>query len=207
MEEAMNNNDSQTDLGALWQRQPLTPFNISTGEMHRKWKRLNRMRLIRDSLIYAVCFFEVIFFTYSIVARDSPPLLKFAFILIILGMAFLAFQIWVNRYSRKALRTQAEISASTDSANYLRLELIRERDFHRGAWFWTRLIALIPGLLVYVLWVIFTYPNQVFGYAIGIATSSIFVLAFWMNLKKSRQYQCQIDALDSLKQTPEQHAT
>jgi hypothetical protein len=40
-------------------------------------------------------------------------------------------------------------ASDEDLVPFYRAELARQRDFHRGSWFWSRLVLFAPGPLVF----------------------------------------------------------
>jgi hypothetical protein len=176
MEELMANHNPHDQLCCLWQGQTVAPFQMSPDELRQKMKQLNKQLKMRDSIVYVICLGETVIFTFVILATSAPAAPKIGLLLVILAMGFLAG------------------------------ELVRQRNFHRGVWFWSRLMALLPGLLVCDIWLIVRYPKHPMGYLGYVLTASLLLLcpwAVWMNQKKSLCYQRQIDALDALKQAPE----
>lgn len=79
--------------------------------------------------------------------------------------------------------------------------LARQRDFHRGVWFWTRLLALYAGLF-FTGWepLHHWHGNGNAPRAVNLLIVSVLaVFAVWVNYKRSRKIQQRIDALDDLK--------
>jgi hypothetical protein len=199
----MTNDNSPDELRSLWQNQTVAPFQMSPDELRLKVKQLNGKLLIRDRFVYVVFAGETLWFSYWIFAARVPTALRAGFTLIILGLGFLAAQIWLDRRSRKAHRTLAAASGHDSSVDFFRVELERQRNFHRGIWFWSRFIALFPGLLVGGIWGIILIPKSPFGYAMTAAILILAALAIWLNRRESLSYQNQINVLDALKQAPE----
>ncbi len=199
----MANHSPHDQLCSLWQCQTVVPFQMSPEELRQKMKQLNRKLLMRDLIVYVICLGETVWFTYCILTLRAPATLKIGFFLVILAMGFVAGQIWLDRNNRKESRTTAAALGKTGSVDFYRVELVRQRNFHRGVWFWSRMIALLPGLLVCGIWGIVRYPTHPIGYVLTAATLIISAWAVWLNWKASLSYQRQIDALDALKQAPE----
>jgi ABC-type uncharacterized transport system YnjBCD permease subunit len=134
--------------------------------------------------------------------------MKFGSALVILGMAYMTGQVWLNQRSCRASRLRAEASGNVNSLEFLRSELERQREFHRGIWFWSRLAVLMPGLLVFGVGAImlFPWPDSLVGWSVVGVTVFVFPLAIWLNLKKSKAYQREIDALDTLRQSPQKNS-
>jgi len=206
MEEVMANHNPHDPLCSLWQGQTVAPFQMSPDELRQKMKQLNKQLKMRDSIVYVICIGEIAIFTFVILAMPAPATLKIGLFLVILAMGFLVGQIWLDRNSRKVSGTTAAALGKAGSVDFYRVELVRQRNFHRGVWFWSRLMALLPGLLVCDIWLIVRYPKHPMGYLGYVLTASLLLLcpwAVWLNWKKSLCYQRQIDALDALKQAPE----
>jgi hypothetical protein len=199
----MNGDNSPTNLQDVWQTQPQSSFELSPEKLHCLRKKLRRALLIRDGTAWLVCVFEIFWFAWALVWLPQP-FIRFASALVILGMAYLSGQIWLDQRSRTASRIRAEASGNVNSLDFFRSELERQREFHRGAWFWSRLAALTPGLLVFGIGgiVLYPWPDSLVGWSITGVTVLVVPLAIWMNLKNSKAYQRQIDRLDSLRESP-----
>ena len=90
----------------LWQSQPQESFQMSVEELREKRKRLHRELLIRDSTIWFLCLFEIAWFGWILVV--VPQLVaKVGSILIMLGMAFLNGQVWLDQRNRRRSRERA----------------------------------------------------------------------------------------------------
>jgi hypothetical protein len=80
-----------------------------------------------------------------------------------------------------------------------RTELERQRDFHRDIWFWSRLVIIVPGYILFLIGFAMAYPELARGLAAIAGAFIVFgILAVPINLKLSRKYQRQIDELDAL---------
>ncbi|MGA2652397.1 MAG: hypothetical protein ABSF28_17815 [Terracidiphilus sp.] len=203
----MTSDNSSTNLHDLWQKQAQSSFEISPEKLHCLRKRLNRKLLVRDGTVWVLCLFEICWFAWILVALPQP-LMKFGSALVILGMAYMTGQVWLNQRSCRASRLRAEASGNVNSLEFLRSELERQREFHRGIWFWSRLAVLMPGLLVFGVGAImlFPWPDSLVGWSVVGVTVFVFPLAIWLNLKKSKAYQREIDALDTLRQSPQKNS-
>jgi hypothetical protein len=117
-------------------------------------------------------------------------------------MNFTAVQVWLDDRDRRKAMEGANALGQANCADFYRAELVRQRDFHRGVWFWSRLIALLPGLLICGGWAAIELHGTKDGYAgagILIATPVISVLGVWLNYRMSRKHQRLIDAIDAMK--------
>lgn len=84
-----------------------------------------------------------------------------------------------------------------------RAELQRQRDFHRGFWLWSRMVALLPG------YVMFCFGAAMVGaFAdrfIAVSILAVFLVLIFLgatgNQKVAQRYQRRIDELDRLEKT------
>ena len=199
----MTCDNSPNMLRDLWQAQPQESFWMSPDDLRKKRKRLNRELLIRDSTVWIVCLFEIGWFAW--ILTISPQLVtRIGSILIMFGMAFMNAQIWLDQRRRRRSLQRAEASGNVNSLDFFRSELVRQRQFHRGLWFWSRMAALYPGLLVFGIGasIVFPWPQNLAGISVAGVAVLLFPLATWLNISKSRKYQREIDALDALKLPP-----
>ena len=189
-------------LRELWQKQPGAPFSMNPDEIQGKLHQLQRKLRARTVVIYFICLGETLCFSYWLIFSPQPVIVRIAFLLIILAMNFLAGQIWVDERDRRKAMEGANAANQVDCLDFYRTELIRQRDFHRGVWFWSRLIALLPGLLIIGAWAAIKLPGTRDGYigdSILIVTAIISLQAVWGNYRMSRKYQKVIDTIDAMK--------
>lgn len=138
-------NDSQPDdVVTLWQAQSTDGFRMSTEEIHRKIETMNRKLRRRTFDGYLVCaFLIVVFIAWMFVGMNSLQTL--GAILTIIALSYLVWQIRQNGFRG----APTEDAGNTASLDYLRTELARQRDLHRGTRFWWRLLLFVPGPLVF----------------------------------------------------------
>jgi hypothetical protein len=127
--------------------------------------------------------------------RHSPhPLMgQLGAYLTIAGAIYMTAQLLL-RQGRLALVGNAAVTASE-----YRRELERQRDFHRGLWFWSRLLAMVPGYLLFCAGI--PAGNAVratLKAAIIVAFLTLCVVAVPVNIRLARRYQHSIDELDFL---------
>jgi hypothetical protein len=78
-----------------------------------------------------------------------------------------------------------------------RKELLRQRDFHRGTWFWWRIVVFLPGPLLFEAGAALTRPGLL--PSIGLTAGVFLILAILgvpLNYQMARKYQRQADLLD-----------
>ena len=87
------------------------------------------------------------------------------------------------------------------SLDSLRNELQRQRDFHRGKWFWSRFALLAPaGLLFYIAFAR-AHPELIRIIRFELVSFVLILLsAIPLNLRLAKKYQRQIEELDRQKE-------
>ena len=142
---------------------------------------------------YGACFVLIACFGWFIFILPNP-LARIGSGLTVSAMLYLAYQL----HARRDQKVPTDIQPSDCTAFY-RAELERQRDFHRGSWFWSRLIIMIPGYMLFLVGIAMADPGSVrVVLAIGAFFLGVCVLAVPLNLRLSRKYQRQIDELDAL---------
>jgi hypothetical protein len=192
----MANDSQRDDVVTFWQAQGTDGFRMSTEDIHRKIETMNRKVRRRTIDGYLVCAILIVFFVgWMFVGMSSLQTL--GAVLTIIGLGYLVWQIRQNRF-RGAATGDAGNKASLD---HLRTELARQRDFHRGATFWWRMLVFVPGPLVFFAGFAQAHPEVV--RTIRYETIAFVVLAIAaipLNLWMARGYQRQIDELSRLQE-------
>lgn len=142
---------------------------------------------------YLVTVFLFVWFGVWLVVDGADPIFRLGSLLLILAMVFLGYQIHQNRF-REA---PADAVGSTASVDFLRRELTRQRDFHRGKLFWSRLMFLFAAGVVFFYGFARAHPEVLRMIQLeALFFIVVTLLAIPLNLWMSRKYQRQIDALD-----------
>ena len=77
---------------------------------------------------------------------------------------------------------------ATESIRFYRNELERQRDFHRGWWFWSRLVIFLPGPVIFLVSVALTFPQAATFVWLELAAFVFFVsTAVPLNLRLARK--------------------
>ena len=108
------------------------------------------------------------------------------------AMLYMAYQL----YARRA--AQPPLDAASASFSY-RAELERQRDFHRGAWFWSRFFVFLPGPILFCVGEVMSQPEYAHAYVAILA--GFIVLCVWavrLNLSQASKYQRRLDELQAL---------
>jgi hypothetical protein len=116
-------------------------------------------------------------------------------VLTVAGTAYLLIQLPMRRAA--ALLDIAQ----TGCVRYYRAELERQRDFHKGWWFWSRLMVFAPGPIAFLIGFAHSYPSLAGFIWLELALSVLLGIAVIpLNLRLAGKYQKRIEALDKLEQ-------
>jgi len=97
------------------------------------------------------------------------------------------------------LLTATPEAGGTSCIQYYRAELERKRDFHRGTWFWSRLLIFLPGPLLFCVGFAQAHPEiATFIWLEFAALLILAVIAVPLNLRLARKFQRRIDALNAV---------
>jgi len=114
-----------------------------------------------------------------------------------LGIAAMLYT-WAQLFSLRALRDGSVRDSSLHSPSY-RIELQRQRDFYCGFRFWSRILIVVCGFVLFCVGGVVVHPDKVPAYALfAIFLLSMFYFAVWLNSRETRKYQDQIERLDRL---------
>jgi hypothetical protein len=112
-------------------------------------------------------------------------------ILTVIGALYLVVQLRM-----RSARAMPDVALSS-CLQFYRSELQRQRDFHRGKWFWSRMLIFLPGPIVWFAGFAQARPKLApFIWGELIAFLILGALAVPLNLRLARAYQRRIDALD-----------
>jgi hypothetical protein len=189
-------NDSQPDdVVTLWQAQGTDGFRMSTEEIHRRIETMNRVLRRRDFDIYLLCALMIVIST-GLMFVSMSSLETLGVILTIIGFSYVAWQIRQNRF--RGIGTAD--AGDTASLDHLQTELARQRDFHRGARLWWRLLFFVTGPLVFYAGFAQAHPENVFIRFLIILWVVLALVAIPGNRLMARRYQRQIDELSRLQE-------
>jgi hypothetical protein len=150
----------------------------------------------RTLMGYGACIIATVYFASFIFVPNT--LQRIGCCLAIPATLYLACQLHARRPGN--LPPESGLSACTDS---YRVELERQRDFHRGTWLWSRLAIIFPSYMLFYIGFAMAHPEFGRGFAGAIAAFLIIlgIVAVPGNLRLSREYQGRIDELDALPKT------
>lgn len=146
---------------------------------------------------YSACLVLIVYFGWFIFI---PPngLARMGSGLTVAAMLYVAYQL----HARRNRKLPSGIQPSACAAFY-RAELERQRDFHCGQWFWSRLIIVYSGYMLFLVGLAVANPSlELFVRVVGACAVVLFIVSVPLNLRLSRKYQRQIDEIDSLPKEP-----
>lgn len=177
----------------LWQSQTTERFQMTPEEIRMRIEMMEKTLRRRTRGGYLVTVFLFVMFGIWLVVDGADPIFRLGALLLILAVVFFGYQIHQNRF-REA---PAGAVGSTASVDFLRRELTRQRDFHRGRLFWSRLLSIFPAGLVFLYGFARAHPEVLRTIQLEALLLVFFsLLAIPLNLWMSRKYQRQIDELD-----------
>jgi hypothetical protein len=189
--------DDDMHVTDLWQQQTAEGFRLTSEEIQMKLHTLESRLRARTRGGYLVgAFLIVAFGTWSVFEHDL--LMRLGAAATIVAVAFLTVQVHRRRF-RAVDAPQMELP----SVEYLRNELQRQRDFHRGKWFWSRFLLLAPAGLLFFIAFARAHPELIRIIRFEIVSFVLIILsAIPLNLRMAKKYQRQIDELDRQKELP-----
>jgi hypothetical protein len=180
-------------VAALWRAQSSEGFRMSNEEIRKRIETMNRKMRRRTIDGYLVCAALIIFFVgWMFVGMNSLQLI--GAVLTIIAVSYLAWQVRANRFRTPSIDV-------VDTLEHLRRELARQRDFHRGTRFWSRMLLLVPGGLIFFAGFARAHPEVIRIIRFETISFIVFALAAVpLNLWMAQRYQKQIDALARLEE-------
>ena len=185
------------DLNLLWKELSASPLQISPDQLRKEAETLQK-GIRRQSVIgFGAAFSVIAAFTLFLFLFPNK-LQRIGSILTVAGAGYLVVQLRL-----RPARAMADLG-QTACVGFYRAELERRRDFHRGKWFWSRLLIFLPGPLIFCVGFAKAYPEVAPFIWLEFATLLILgAIAVPLNLRSARKYQHRIDALDNLLKTAE----
>jgi hypothetical protein len=138
-----------------------------------------------------VALTEAVFFGYFFFGV-STSMLRIASALTVAGVLYIGVQLYARRAAQQPLDNASAIGA-------YRVELERQRDFHRGSWFWSRQLLFFPGPVLLCVGEAIAQPESARAFlAILAAFAFLWLRAVPLNLNQARKYQRRLDELQML---------
>jgi len=181
------------DVAALWRAQSSEGFRMSNEEIRNRIETMDRKMRRRTIGGYLLCATIIVSFAgWLFIGMNSLQLVGAS--LTIIAVSYMAWQIRASRFRTPSIDV-------VDTLEHLRRELARQRDFHRGTRFWSRMLLLFPGGLIFFAGFARAHPEVI--RIIRFETISVIVFALAaipLNRWMARRYQKQIDALARLQE-------
>jgi hypothetical protein len=190
----MNRELNSNDTKKLWQDQPLEGMTMSLKEVHERIEKLGRTVRRRNVIGGFACITVLLGFSYFCAAAHNS-MERVGAALTAFGAAYIMYQL-VLRKMKVGLRP---LQAQAESVAFYRSELQRQRNFHRGIWFWSRLIVFAPGPFIFCFGLAEAVPSQTKYIWIEAAVCAVLlVVSIPLNLRLAGYYQRELDMLDSI---------
>lgn len=181
-----------TPVQNLWQCQPVEGIHMSIEEIRQRSAKFERKIVWRNLREYLASLVASILFVWFLV-RTHDIFLRIAYVLFILGMAWVVVQLH-RRGSARTLPSAMEASASLQ---YFRSELERQRDALQDVFSWY-LAPLVPGFVVMTLGYLHSMPHPkglIASAIVDVSVAALFYGIWRLNLRAARCLQRKIDDL------------
>lgn len=186
------------DVQGLWQSQSTEGRRATPDEIRNLIERLNRKTRRRSYGGYIVCALVVIGCIWWLTLFDNP-LQRIGTVLTIVGVVTLVYQLRSYGRGEKSATRRATEMGSMLLVQFYRKQLERQRDFHRGKRFWSRMLIFAPGPLLFLVGFARAHPEVAGQIRLqGIIFLALVAAAVPLNLWLARTYQRQLNELDRL---------
>lgn len=178
------------DLKVLWKEQSVNPLQVSPHQLRKEVEKL-RTGVRRRSIVGGgVATIVIVAWTLFFFVFPSW-LQRLGSILTVAGTLYMVVQLRL-----RPARAMPDVG-ETDCIRFYRAELERQRDFHQGKWFWSRLLIFVPGPIIWIVGFARAYHKLAPFIWLELAAFLVFAaLAVPANLGLARKYQRRLDALD-----------
>jgi hypothetical protein len=187
------------DVRDTWQSQQVEAFRMPLDVIRGRIEKFDRNIRRRHYIGYAVCLFVIGNSIWWVII--FPNLIqRIGALLTILGTGYLGYQLLLHQIQKKTSAVNGAEMGNAASTGFYRANLERQRDFHRGIWFWSRLVIFVPGPFVFCLGTAIAHPETARQMRVqALIFAFLAALAVPLNLGMARKYQRQIDELDALR--------
>ena len=181
------------ELKELWKSQPTVAAGLTTDQLKSATSTFQRRIRVRNLIEY-ICAAAVVAGNIYYIWIFPFLLMRIGCGLTILGVLFVTYQL--NRRASNGSPPSASVGLSY--LNFLREELVRQRDAARSAWLWY-VGPFLPGMIVF-LWGAQTELHAsdppARGLIAGGVVFAIVVSIIWLNRQAARKLQDKIDQID-----------
>lgn len=174
----------------LWQVQPVDARTPSLDDIHRLAASVEAVVARRNRFGLLISAVEIFVFTGLWLAFPNHTQ-RIGCAWTVAGLLYMSRQLLQSSASSPA----ADLGFAR-CVEFQRAELARQRDFHRGWWFWSRFVAFVPGPAIFGVGAMATFPDaSIFIALVGGAYIVIALSAIPLNMKMANAYQRRIDQL------------
>jgi hypothetical protein len=207
MEEAMTNHNSPADIRELWQKQAVTPFEMTAEEralaMQRQYRqfRIWRYPLIAIVLLVVIVLMGILFFGHGNIYGQ----VGFCLLIPCVVYGFLR----ERRYAldRKASFAKAEALGNTGSLDFYRAQLVRQLEQYRGT-LWVS-VACVPAFILMEIGMHPDTPVKFLSRSTWISLGALFVFYAGILIlnaldvsSEAKKCRAKIAVLDALGKSP-----
>jgi len=172
-------NEVENPVQKLWQEQPVEGIKMSVDEIRRRAGRFERRIARRNRRETVACVLVSGLFVYFLIGAHDV-LFRIAYGLFGAGMIWVAVQL----QRKGSIRNMPLTLGASNSLQFYRTELERQRDAVRNVWPWY-LAPLVPGYLVLTIAYAIAFPQPVRW--IGVLAFDVFVVLLFIGIWKMNQ--------------------
>jgi hypothetical protein len=198
----MTNDNGTNDVRMAWQADDAGGIRISADDLRARIDRVSRKTSRRTIGGLIVCALVVVSWMYIwSVAPLESGLARAGMMITCVAIGVLAFQLLAHRdVDADEWRATSE-RGGVPSLAFHHWQLERQRDFHRGRRFWTRMLPLAGGAVSFFVGFAAEHPEVATTIRLEFAAGLLLLAAAVpVNLLLARRYQRQLDELDSLRE-------
>jgi uncharacterized membrane protein YjjP (DUF1212 family) len=189
----MVNKPDPTDVKSIWQNESVEGTTMSLEEIKKKIGQLQK-KMRQRSVVVGLALLFMVAVCARLLFKAGNLIEGIGAALLVIGAGYVGYQLLLIREKPASVIRENEPLAG---AMFYRIELERQRDFHRGLWLWSRLVMVLPGVVVLQIGRALEHPERIHRIRlIGVAVVVLAVLQVARHLRLARKYQREIDALE-----------
>jgi hypothetical protein len=189
----MGVDDDHNDVQRLWRDQPSEEVQMSAQEVRGLAEKFERTISRRNRREYAASAFVVVWFSVWAWFAESAVVALGCW-LVVLAALWVVFHLHRGGTARRPAGEQEVMSG----LEFLRSELVRQRDLLRSVWWWY-LLPFVPGMLLILVGYSLEQPGRWDLLALGIFATVTFVGIGLLNQRVARKLQRRLDDLDAVR--------
>ena len=185
----MNGEPVQLDVRTVWQKQEVATRPLSLDQIRKKARQFQWNIRWRNRVEYLAAAVVVVFSGYFFWIVDDV-LVRTGMALLVAGTLYMVYQL----HMRGSVQMLPSEPALRPCLEFLRAELVRQRDLLRDVWRWY-LLPFAPGMIM-----IFVAASGRMLWTQWVGKLALLSVFFWsvamLNRWAARRLQREIDALD-----------